>query len=189
MKSVGPGLQPVDLSKHVDATVGAPLNQDDIADDRRVLAAAHDPHDCGDCDVPREFVTQCGAVQRPRLHDAAGHSTAGIPCFGAALVAPVAQVVLALMNDQSPADNVLLRTIKQGYDVVHDIDCGGLCPFGGDYVSQVAHVPRVIVRPAVRAAEGVEVTPSCLTAICFGRLERRNFVPIFLGFHGEPHHQ
>ena len=56
--------------------------------------------------------------------------------------------------------------VKEGYDIVHDVDaCHELSPCGED-VPQVTHVTLSVSGAAVVAAEGVEVGSSSLASIC-----------------------
>ena len=177
VKTVRPRLQTVDISTHKDSTLCIDLNHEQVAVDRRVFAAAHNIYGGN---RTFEIAAQVRATHlhgsRSQLHNAACHSTTGIACGPAIRSATIAQIILALMNDQSPANDALCG-IKEGDDFINNVDCGSRLSLSCDNVAQVTHMPGDVTGTSMSEVERVEVAPSCHTAI-YGSIERINFKPV-----------
>ena len=101
---------------------------------------------------------------RGRLDYAARHAAACIACGPTIGCSAIAQVILALVNYKSAANNVL-RGIKQSDDVIHNVNRSAGLSLRSENVAQVTHMSHGIIGTSMSAVQWVEMTTSCHTAI------------------------
>merc|ERR1719411_117706 len=121
---MGTRVQSIELPAHKDSALCIDLDHEQVAADRRVVAA---PYNVNGGDGTLEIAAQFLAAElhRPRsqLHNAAGHAATSIAGGIAIGSAAISQIILTLVDNQGPTNDAL-SGIKEGDDLIKDIDGG-----------------------------------------------------------------
>ena len=162
---MGTRLQSIELPAHEDSALCIDLDHEQVAADRRFFAA---PYNIDGGDGTLEIAAQFLAAElhrsRSQLHDTTANTATSVARSIAIRSAAISQIILALVDDQGPTNDALCG-IKEGDDLINDINGGDRLSLRCDNVAKVAHVPCGIIWATVSEGVGVEVSPSCHTAI------------------------